>query len=119
MKPKVHKPYGWCQPAPKKVDAFYLSPAWKRARKEVLDACGHRCQWTGCDRDAVIVDHKLAIKQGGAPLDRSNLWGLCRFHSGTKTAKSDLARDERGCFAGSQTWRTVGQRGAITGVTVR
>src|SRR5687768_9622663 len=118
-KPMVHKPYGWVPPPKKKPDPFYLSPAWKRCRKGVLDACGHRCQWQGCDQKAVIVDHKVAMKQGGAPLDPRNLWGLCRSHSGAKTATSDLVRDERGCFAGSQTWPTVGQRGANGEVTSR
>ena len=115
-KPPVHKPFGWCKPPPKKVDPFYVSPEWRACRKEVMDACGHRCQWPGCDREAVIVDHRVAIKQGGAPLDKANLWGLCRYHSGAKTAKRDLVRDERGSFAGSQTCGNVGQRVGRQGV---
>lgn len=115
-RPQVHRPYQWCKPPAKKVDSFYVSPEWRRCRKEVMEACGHRCQWPGCDAKAVIVDHKVAIKQGGAALDRANLWGLCRYHSGIKTADRDLVRGASGCFVGSQTCTNTGQRGARTGV---
>src|SRR5882762_1280872 len=97
-RPLVHKPHGWCKPPPKKVDPFYVSPEWRACRKEVLEACGHRCQWPECGERATHVDHKVPIKEGGSRLDKANQWGLCGFHHRSKTARHDQLRSVLGQF---------------------
>jgi 5-methylcytosine-specific restriction protein A len=58
---------------------FYNSPTWKRLRKAFL-AANPLCRT--CEKDgrltlATIVDHRVPIKHGGAPLDWANLQPLC------------------------------------------
>lgn len=60
--------------------AFYVSPEWRRARKQYL--MRHPlCEI--CRREvATVVDHIKPINQGGAPLDERNFQALCaRCHN--------------------------------------
>ena len=58
----------------KELDKFYHSKQWKNTRALVLSEnpfcveCGHPAQ---------MVDHKKAIKDGGAKLDLDNLQSMC------------------------------------------
>jgi hypothetical protein len=60
---------------PKVADSFYASPAWIALRDRVRREAGGRCQVPGCGRieRGMIVDHIVELKDGCAPLDRSNL----------------------------------------------
>lgn len=61
-------------------------PEWPRTSKEYLAAhpwcriCGKRAQHT---------DHIIAVANGGAILDWSNLQSLCKQHHSQKTARQD------------------------------
>ena len=57
----------------------YARPAWKAMRKLILARDGHRCQIRGpkCRGAANHVDHIVAMSQGGAVLDPSNLRAAC------------------------------------------
>jgi 5-methylcytosine-specific restriction enzyme A len=79
---------------PKTANKFYLSPEWIALRDQVRREAGGRCQAPGCGRieQRMYVDHRVELKDGGAPLDRSNLWLLCgRCHS-LKTAAERARR---------------------------
>jgi 5-methylcytosine-specific restriction endonuclease McrA len=59
---------------PRQHNRFYYTSEWKKARKEFLlehPIC------VCCGRPAVIVDHVVPIKDGGDPLEPSNLQALC------------------------------------------
>jgi hypothetical protein len=43
----------------------------------------------------MIVDHIVELKDGGAPLDRSNLWLTCREHHNQKTVTERAKRTAR------------------------
>lgn len=69
-------------------DPFYQSPEWRAFRKAYLR--DHpTCQVLGCGKKAGHLDHIIARARGGAPLDRSNVQGLCHSHHSSKTAQAD------------------------------
>jgi len=41
----------------------------------------------------MFVDHIVELKDGGAPLDRSNVWLLCTSHHAAKTASERAKRN--------------------------
>lgn len=53
---------------------FYNSAAWKKVRKLVLTSNPFCVE---CGKPAEMVDHKKAIKDGGAKLDLNNLQPMC------------------------------------------
>jgi 5-methylcytosine-specific restriction protein A len=79
---------------PKTADKFYLSPEWIALRDRVRREAGGRCQAPGCGRieQRMFVDHIIELKDGGAPLDRSNLWLLCGACHSLKTAAERARR---------------------------
>jgi 5-methylcytosine-specific restriction protein A len=82
--PQQHAP-------PDTTHAFYVSPAWRRLRKLVLDdepLC-RECRKAGRITEAVLVDHMTPISKGGAKLDRRNLAPLCAHHHNVKRATED------------------------------
>lgn len=86
-----------CQPKPahKDTDPFYLSPAWRRFRDWYIakhPLC-ETCLADGYQVPAVIVDHIIELKDGGAPFDEDNAQSLCRACHNRKTAKE---RHKRG-----------------------
>ncbi len=76
---------------------FYGSAAWKAIRLEVQRACNRVCQGPGCGKTntRIYVDHIVELKDGGAPLERSNLIGLCAVCHGKKTAREREKRNGR------------------------
>jgi 5-methylcytosine-specific restriction endonuclease McrA len=82
---------------PKVADSFYSSPAWIALRDRVRREAGGRCQVPGCGRieRGMIVDHIVELKDGGAPLDRSNVWLMCRSHHNRKTVTERAKRTAR------------------------
>ena len=67
------------KPPPKRADELYLSPEWFELRDRVRREAGGRCQMSGCGRREarMYVDHRVELRDGGAPLDRTNVWLLC------------------------------------------
>jgi len=61
---------------PRRADSFYLSREWFELRDRVRWEAGGRCQASGCGRRErrMYVDHRVELKDGGAPLDRRNVW---------------------------------------------
>jgi len=82
---------------PKVADPFYSSPAWIALRDRVRHEAGGRCQAPGCGRAErrMFVDHIVELKDGGAPLDRSNAQLLCPSHHAAKTAAERAKRTAR------------------------
>jgi 5-methylcytosine-specific restriction endonuclease McrA len=82
---------------PKVADRFYMSPAWIALRDRVRREAGGRCQVDGCGRAerGMIVDHIVELKDGDAPLDRSNVWLTCRSHHSQKTVTERAKRTAR------------------------
>ena len=82
---------------PKVADDFYSSPAWIALRDRVRREAGGRCQVPGCGRAErrMFVDHIVELKDGGAPLDRLNVWLICGAHHSKKTARERAKRTAR------------------------
>jgi 5-methylcytosine-specific restriction endonuclease McrA len=81
------------RPAPKTGDAFYDTKEWRRMRDRVRREAGGMCQWPGCTAHGRYVDHRVERGyDGGADLDRENLWLLCASHHAKKTAAARAAR---------------------------
>lgn len=73
--------------------SFYTSMEWRKLRRVHLDAnplCVE-CLKEGRHRVATIVDHIVPIKDGGKPLDPSNLQSLCWSCHTTKSNKEGSA----------------------------
>ena len=64
--------------------------AWRRLRKQVLLRDGWRCRWCGGPADT--ADHVVALADGGAPFDPSNLVAACRSCNGRRGAQLVNAR---------------------------
>src|SRR4051812_43343842 len=79
-------------PPPKRAEPFYSSAAWIALRDRVRREAGGRCQVAGCNRRGHIVDHIVELKDGGAPLDRSNVRLMCAPHHNRKTAAERAKR---------------------------
>jgi 5-methylcytosine-specific restriction protein A len=82
---------------PKVADPFYSSVEWIALRDRVRREARGRCQAVGCGRSErrMFVDHIIELKDGGAPLDRSNVWLLCASHHAGKTAAERARRTAR------------------------
>jgi 5-methylcytosine-specific restriction endonuclease McrA len=67
------------KPPPKVADAYYSTAEWKALRHACLKRDGFRCVAEGCGRPAIVADHIVSRRDGGA--DRlDNLRSLCRLH---------------------------------------
>ena len=55
-----------------------------------------RCLTLGLTNDAVLVDHRHELKDGGDPWDESNLECLCRACHNNKTAREAVRRKKKG-----------------------
>lgn len=72
-------------------DPLYRTPAWRALRRIVLteEPWCRTCHAEGRSTRATDVDHIVSTRRGGAPLDRTNLRGLCHRCHSSKTAKED------------------------------
>lgn len=61
----------------KKTDSFYGSSEWQQLRKAVVAERGRICEECGAQPDRLYVDHRTELRDGGEPLERSNLQVLC------------------------------------------
>lgn len=73
------------QPAPKVADDFYSSKPWRALVSDVLRERGRTCEHCGTREGRVYLDHIIELKDGGAPLARSNVQVLCASCHGLKT----------------------------------
>jgi hypothetical protein len=64
---------------PKQADPYYLTPEWRELRRQTLERDGGVCTVPGCGRAAVVADHIVARKAGGADA-LHNTRSLCRLH---------------------------------------
>jgi 5-methylcytosine-specific restriction enzyme A len=82
---------------PKIAEPFYSSPAWIALRDRVRREAGGRCQAPGCGcaERRMFVDHIVELKDGGAPLERSNCQLLCHAHHAVKTVAERARRTAR------------------------
>ena len=63
----------------KRADPYYASAEWKALRAACLRRDRFRCAVAGCDRPAVVADHVVSRKAGGADV-LGNTRSLCRLH---------------------------------------
>ena len=64
---------------PKEADPYYLTPEWRELRRQTLERDGGVCTVPGCGRAAVVADHIVSRKEGGADA-LHNTRSLCRLH---------------------------------------
>jgi 5-methylcytosine-specific restriction protein A len=78
------------------VQGFYESPAWRKLRRQKLGQMPlcEICYANKRITPAVIVDHKIEIKDGGAALDMKNLQSVCHACHNKKTAAERLKRNK-------------------------
>ena len=63
-----------------------VSRDYKKVRLVVLARDGYVCYY--CGQDADTVDHVISIKNGGNPVDPSNLLACCRRCNSAKGSRS-------------------------------
>jgi len=63
----------------KRADPYYLTPEWRELRRQTLERDGGLCTVPGCGRPAMVADHIIARKEGGADA-LHNTRSLCRLH---------------------------------------
>ena len=63
-----------------------VSKDYKKVRLVVLARDGYVCYY--CGKDADTVDHVISIKNGGNPVDPSNLLACCRRCNSAKGSRS-------------------------------
>lgn len=66
---------------------FYSSVQWVVTRKAFLQANPYCVD--GCGNLANVVDHKTAMKDGGAPFDWANLQSFYKPHHDAKTVREN------------------------------
>lgn len=92
IKPKLKAmDHRTCPPPPKRADDFYSSAPWRDLRASVLRERGPRCEKCGAG-GRVYLDHITELRDGGAPLDRSNVMILCAACHTRKTAQARARR---------------------------
>ena len=64
---------------PKAADPYYLTPEWRELRRQTLEPDGGVCTVPGCGRPAMVADHIVSRKAGGADA-LHNTRSLCRLH---------------------------------------
>jgi 5-methylcytosine-specific restriction enzyme A len=82
------------KPPAKRADKLYMSPTWFEVRDRVRREARGRCEAPGCGRRErrMFVDHIVELQDGGAALDRANLWLLCGGCHSLKTAAERVRR---------------------------
>lgn len=69
---------------PKEVEPYYLTPAHKEWRRQVIKQSGGRCEDCGRTGVRLFADHVIELKDGGDPLGQGR--ALCQSCHGLKTA---------------------------------
>jgi hypothetical protein len=92
-RPKQFKPPQWRPPAAKVADSFYSSSSWKELRSSCLARDNHTCVVEGCNNRAIVADHIVSRRAGGADA-LHNLRSLCRLHDNQARERNDGTRRE-------------------------
>lgn len=79
-------------PPPKVADDFYSSPEWRKLIGQIIRERGRACEVCGSRDGRIYGDHIKELRDGGAPLDPSNVQLMCASCHGLKTHKAKLAR---------------------------
>jgi hypothetical protein len=85
---------------PKVAASIYRSPEYVRWREAVIARAGRRCEAVDngqrCrkaePRSRMFADHKVELRDGGAPFDVDNGQCLCGAHHTAKTALAKASR---------------------------
>ena len=99
----VHRDYGRARRGFDTERGFYQSAAWRAVRAAFLrdhPLCV-QCAARGRVVAAVVADHVVPIKDGGARFDTTNCQALCISHHNAKTA-SETARRSRVLLRGNE-----------------
>jgi hypothetical protein len=86
---------------PRTTEPFYSSPEWRALVRDLIATRGRRCEDPQCttpNRGAdqrIYGDHIHELKDGGAPLDPSNVMLRCAPCHGRKTAQEAAKRMAR------------------------
>lgn len=85
-------------PRPKVAEGFYSTPEWKALRAQLIRQRGAACEGTEHSPAAsrtghrLFADHVIELRDGGAPLDPTNVQLLCGACHTRKTAAARAAR---------------------------
>ena len=93
----VHRDYGRARRGFDAEVGFYQSAAWRAVRAAFLrehPLCA-RCGGRGRVVAAMVADHVLPLKDGGARFDWTNLQALCVSCHNRKTAGETARRSRR------------------------
>ena len=84
------------KPPPKTADSIYQTPEYAEWRKLVVGRAHGLCQKCGTGGGRLFADHKIELKDGGAPFDPANGQALCGSCHTTKTAAHRAQRQRGG-----------------------
>jgi 5-methylcytosine-specific restriction endonuclease McrA len=93
FRPKQFRPATYRPPPNKVADPYYSSPSWRALRAKRLALDRHTCTVEGCGQTAVVADHLVARRAGGAD-SIANLRSLCRLHDNQMRERNDGTRRE-------------------------
>jgi 5-methylcytosine-specific restriction protein A len=74
-------------PPPKRAEPFYTSPEWRELMAAIIKARGRRCEECGRTNCRIFGDHMVELKDGGQPLDKTNVMLRCGSCHSAKTAR--------------------------------
>lgn len=85
---------------PKTVAPLYQTPEYRQWREAVIARAERRCEavvdgkrcWKREPHNRMFADHKIELRDGGAPFDVDNGQCLCGAHHTAKTAQARAAR---------------------------
>jgi 5-methylcytosine-specific restriction enzyme A len=88
------------KPPEKRADAIYATPEYRAWRARVIRHAGARCEWVERGQRCIkaeplhrmFADHRVELRDGGAPFDPMNGQCLCGAHH---TMKTDRERARR------------------------
>jgi len=74
--------------------AVYRGQPWVELRKRVLRE-EPVCAEPGCSARSTSVDHVISLSDGGAPLERSNVRGMCYEHHKRRSSQQGAEARKR------------------------
>jgi 5-methylcytosine-specific restriction endonuclease McrA len=91
FRPKQFRPATYRPPPAKVADPYYSTPSWRELRAKRLVMDNHTCVVEGCGQRAIVADHIVSRRAGGAD-SIANLRSLCRLHDNQARERSDGTR---------------------------
>lgn len=76
----------------RKVNRFYLSPAWRALMQRLINERGAKCEKCGRSGCRIFGDHIIELRDDGDPLAEQNIQLLC---GSCHTSKTSQQRDIR------------------------